>query len=53
MGIPWKMTLLFKDGLHPIVVYYKESSTLAEKSFCFISDDLEHNMNLVLRCNAN
>ena len=29
-------------ALHPIVVYYKESSKLAEKLFCFISDDLEH-----------
>ena len=25
---------------HPIVVYYKENGKLAEKSFCFISDDL-------------
>ena len=31
-----------KMALHPIVVYYKESSKLAEKLFCFISDDLEH-----------
>ena len=29
-------------ALHPIVVYCKESSKLAEKLFCFISDDLEH-----------
>ena len=29
-------------ALHPIVVYYKESSKLAAKLFCFISDDLEH-----------
>ena len=29
-------------ALHPIVVYYKESSKFAEKLFCFISDDLEH-----------
>ena len=29
-------------ALHPIVVYYKESSKMAEKLFCFISDDLEH-----------
>ena len=29
-------------ALHPIVVYHKESSELAEKLFCFISDDLEH-----------
>ena len=29
-------------ALHPIVVYYKESSEFAEKLFCFISDDLEH-----------
>ena len=31
-----------KMALHPIVVYYKESSKLPEKLFCFISDDLEH-----------
>ena len=31
-----------KMALHPIVVYYKESSKVAEKLFCFISDDLEH-----------
>ena len=29
-------------ALHPIVVCYKESSKFAEKLFCFISDDLEH-----------
>ena len=29
-------------ALHPIVVYHKESSKLAEKLFCCISDDLEH-----------
>ena len=29
-------------ALHPIVVYYKESSKFAEKLFCFISDDQEH-----------
>ena len=29
-------------ALHRIIVYYKESSKLAEKLFCFISDDLEH-----------
>ena len=27
---------------HPIVVYHKESSKFAEKLFCCISDDLEH-----------
>ena len=31
-----------KMALHPIVVCYKESSKLAEKLFCFNSDDLEH-----------
>ena len=31
-----------KMALYPIVVYYKESSKVAEKLFCFISDDLEH-----------
>ena len=31
-----------KMALHPIVFYYKEGSKLAEKLFCFISDDLEH-----------
>ena len=31
-----------KMALHPILVYYKESSKLAEKLFSFISDDLEH-----------
>ena len=29
-------------ALHPIVVYHKESSKLAEKLFCCISDYLEH-----------
>ena len=31
-----------KMALHPIVVYHEESSKLAEKLFCCISDDLEH-----------
>ena len=31
-----------KMALHPIVVYHKESSKLAEKLFCCISVDLEH-----------
>ena len=31
-----------KMALHPIVVYHKESGKLAEKLFCCISDDLEH-----------
>ena len=31
-----------KMALHPIVVYHKESNKLAEKLFCCISDDLEH-----------
>ena len=31
-----------KVALHPIVVYHKESSKLAEKLFCCISDDVEH-----------
>ena len=29
-------------ALHPIVVYQEESSKLAEKLFCCISDDLEN-----------
>ena len=29
-------------ALHLIVVYHKGNSKLAEKLFCFISDDLEH-----------
>ena len=33
--------------LHPIVVYYKENGKLSEKSFCFISDDQEHNTEFV------
>ena len=33
--------------LHPIVVYYKENGKLDEKSFCFISDDLEHDTEFV------
>ena len=28
--------------LHPVVVYYKEKGKLAQKSFCFISEYLEH-----------
>ena len=31
-----------KMALHPIVVYHKESSKLAEKLFYCISDDLKH-----------
>ena len=31
-----------KMALHSIVVYHKESSKLAEKFFCCISDDLDH-----------
>ena len=33
--------------LHPIVVNYKENGKLVEKSFCFISDDLEHDTEFV------
>ena len=28
--------------LHPVVLYYKEKGQLVEKSFCFLSDDLNH-----------
>ena len=33
--------------LHPIVVYHKENSKLAEKSFIFIFDDLQHDTEFV------
>ena len=33
--------------LHPVVVYYKENGKLAQKSFCFISDYLEHDTEFV------
>ena len=35
-----------KMALHPIVFYQEESSKLAEKLFCCISDDLEHDTEL-------
>ena len=28
--------------LHPVVLYYKEDGKLQHRSFCFLSDDLEH-----------
>ena len=28
--------------LHPVVLYYKEDDKLQHRSFCFLSDDLEH-----------
>lgn len=33
--------------LHPIVVYYKENGKLLQKSFCILSDDLEHDTSFV------
>ena len=33
--------------LHPVVVYYKENGKLAQNSFCFISDYLEHDTEFV------
>ena len=33
--------------LHPVVVYYKENGKLAQKSFCFISEYLEHDTEFV------
>ena len=33
--------------LHPAVVYYKENGKLLQKSFCILSDDLEHDTSFV------
>lgn len=35
--------------LHPIVVYYQSDGNLQSKSLCFISDDLEHDVNMVYK----
>ncbi len=38
--------------LHPIVLYFKQDGKLIHQSYCFISDDLEHDTNFVyeLQC---
>lgn len=33
--------------LHPIVIYYKVENKLEHQSFCFFSDDLNHDVNIV------
>ena len=33
--------------LHPVVLYYKQNAELLNRSFCFLSDDLEHDTNFV------
>ena len=33
--------------LHPVVLYYKNNGILAEDSICFISDDLNHDVDFV------
>ena len=35
--------------LHPIVIYYQSDGNLLSKSLCFISDDLEHDVNIVYK----
>ena len=34
-------------SLHPVVLYYKNNGILAEDSICFISDDLNHDVDFV------
>ena len=36
--------------LHPVVIYYKENGELRSRSFCFLSDDMEH-VSMVLYIN--
>ena len=33
--------------LHPVVLYYKIDETLTHKSFCIISDDMKHDVDMV------
>ena len=33
--------------LHPVVIYFKRENELLHQSFCFLSDDLEHDTNSV------
>ena len=35
--------------LHPIVVYHKSEGSVTAKSLCFISDDLDHDVNMVYK----
>ena len=38
--------------VHPIVEYYKMENELSHQSFCFLSDDLEHDTNLCIQFNV-
>ena len=33
--------------IHPVVIYYTENDKLKEKSLCFVSDDLDHDVEMV------
>ena len=33
--------------VHPVVIYYRDGDALQHRSFCFISDDLDHDTNFV------
>ena len=35
--------------LHPIIIYYQPDGNLLSKSLCFISDDLEYDVNMVYK----
>ena len=42
----WNKTYL---TIHPVVIYYHANSIIHTKSYCFISDDLEHDSSFVNR----
>ena len=33
--------------LHPVVMYFKDNETVRHRSFCFISDELRHDVSMV------
>ena len=45
-GYNWNKT---QCTLHPVVIYSKEDDVLVEKSLCFISDYLNHNVDMVYK----
>ena len=45
-GYHWNKT---QCTLHPVVVYSKKDGVLVERSLCFISDDLNHDVDMVYK----
>ena len=35
--------------LHPVVIYFREHNEIKSKSFCFLSDDMEHDVSMVYK----